>query len=116
MKPINNLTSIQKLKEQLEQDPTLKHYREIGTKVHENEELLVLYKQYITLQKELVNLEYYKKEAAKAQKERELQELESRLYDIPLFNQYIQTQVELEELFQTMTHLIQDNINRFLEE
>ena len=116
MDQINNLPSIQKLKKQLEQDPIIKQYREIGTKVHENEELLELYKKYIALQKELVNLEYYKKEEAMAQKERELKELKELLYDIPLFNQYIQIQVELDELFKTITHLIQDNVNHFLSE
>lgn len=113
---INNLSSIQNLKKQLEHDPIIKQYREVGKKVHENDELLKLYKTYIALQKEYVNLEFYNKEEAMVQKERELNELKEVLYDIPLFNQYIQIQVELEELFKTMTHLVQDNINDFLTE
>ena len=49
-------------------------------------------------------------------KEAEMKALEDELYDNPLFNEYIQTQIELNELFSTMTHIIQYKVNKHLSE
>lgn len=42
--------------------------------------------------------------------------LEDELYANPLFNEYIQTQIELNELFQSMTHIIEYKVNKHLSE
>ena len=71
---------------------------------------------YIKKQKELIKFEHYGKLNAKLQKEAEMKALEDELYDNPLFNEYIQTQIELNELFSTMTHIIQYKVNKHLSE
>jgi len=103
------LSSIEALKNKLNQDEVIIRYRELGVKVHQNKELLALYNRYLQLQKEMVNLDYYKKNDN--QKEKEFKALEARLMDNPLFNEYIQLQIELEGLFQTMSYLIEEGIN-----
>ena len=95
-----NLPSFEKLKEKLATDPIMERYRQLTQKVHQNEKLLAL----------------YGKLNAKLQKEAEMKALEDELYDNPLFNEYIQTQIELNELFSTMTHIIQYKVNKHLSE
>ena len=90
-----NLPSFEKLKEKLSTDPILERYRQLTQKVHQ---------------------EYYGKTNASSQKEAELKAIEAKLYDNPLFNEYIQTQIELNELFLTMTHIIQYKVNKHLSE
>lgn len=111
-----NLPSFEKLKEKLATDPVIERYRQLTQKVHQNEKLLALYDEYIQKQKELIKLKHYGKSNASLQKEDELKAIESELYDNPLFNEYIQTQIELNELFSTMTHIIQYKVNKHLSE
>lgn len=111
-----NLPSFEKLKEKLSTDPILERYRQLTQKVHQNDKLLGLYDDYIQKQKELIKLEHYGKTNASSQKEAELKAIEAKLYDNPLFNEYIQTQIELNELFLTMTHIIQYKVNKHLSE
>lgn len=111
-----NLPSFEKLKEKLATDPVIERYRQLTQKVHQNEKLLALYDEYIQKQKELIKLQHYAKSNASFQKEDELKAIESELYDNPLFNEYIQTQIELNELFSTMTHIIQYKVNKHLSE
>ena len=111
-----NLPSFEKLKEKLATDPIMERYRQLTQKVHQNEKLLALYDEYIKKQKELIKFEHYGKLNAKLQKEAEMKALEDELYDNPLFNEYIQTQIELNELFSTMTHIIQYKVNKHLSE
>ena len=109
---INQLSSIQKLMDKLNKEPIFLRYRELGTKVHQNQELMDLYNQYLNLQKEMVNLKHYQK--SNIQKENEFKKIEDCLFENPLFNEYIQLQIEIENLFQTMAHLIQEGVNRDL--
>jgi len=108
------LPSVAALKEKLNSDPVFKRYREAGEKVHQNEELLALYSRYTSLQKEVVNLSHYKLTEATRQKEAEIKRLEEELFDNPLFAEYMQLQVELEELLQTMSFLIESKVNDIL--
>ena len=111
-----NLPSFEKLNEKLASDPLIQRYRLLTEKVHQNQKLLSLYEEYIKKQKDLIKVDYYGKSNAKLQKEAELKALEDELYDNPLFNEYIQTQIELNELFLTMTHIIQHKVNKHLSE
>ena len=111
-----NLLSFEKLNEKLASDPLIERYRLLTEKVHQNQKLLALYDEYIKKQKDLIKVDYYGKSNAKLQKEAELKALEDELYENPLFNEYIQTQIELNELFSTMTHIIQHKVNKHLSE
>ena len=112
------LPAVAALKSRLQTDPIFKRYREVGEKVHQNTKLLQLYNRYLALQKELVNLSHYKLTEATRQKEIEMNELEEALFDHPLFAEYMQLQVELEELLQTLSFFIEskvnDNLNTFI--
>ncbi|MCL1950945.1 MAG: YlbF family regulator [Turicibacter sp.] len=110
------LPSVLALKERLQSDPVFRRYRKAGEKVHQNQELLTLYGRYTTLQKEVVNLSHYKLAEATRQKEEELKAIEEALFDNPLFAEYMQLQVELEELLQTMAFLVESKVNSFLDE
>ena len=116
MTQITNLSSFEKLSQKLANDPVIKRYRQLAQKVHQNQKLLALYEEYIAKQKEVIKCEHYQKSNAVLQKEAELKALEERLYDHPLFNEYIQTQIELNELFLTMTHIIEYKVNKHLSE
>jgi len=115
MRAVAELASVTALKDALKADPVFKRYREAGEKVHQNEGLLALYGQYTSLQKEVVNLSHYKLTEATRQKEAELQALEDELFDNPLFSEYMQLQVELEELIQTLSFIIESRVNEILQ-
>ena len=116
MLEITNLRSVQELKNKLENDPVWEQYREMGAQIHQNEKIMALYEEYLRLQKQVVVLEHTAKKAVLLQKEKELKELEDQLYNYPLFNEYIQRQIELEELLQMMAYYIQDQVNNHLKQ
>ena len=92
-------------------------YRQLAVKVHQNERLLNLYDEYLQKQKELIKFEHYHKSGAASSVASEMKLLEDELYANPLFNvNIIQTQIELNELFQSMTHIIEYKVNKHLSE
>lgn len=116
MTQLTNLVSFQNLTDKLEKDEAIQRYRQMAIKVHQNEKLVTLYEEYIKKQKDLVKFEAYHKKGAQALVESEMKVLEDELYANPLFNEYIQTQIELNELFQMMTHIIEYKVNKHLSE
>lgn len=116
MTQLTNLPSFERLNERLANDPVIKRYRLLTEKVHQNKKLLAIYDEYIKMQKEVIKLGHYGKTNAQSQKEAELKALENELYHHPLFNEYIQIQIELNELFSTMAHIIQYKVNKHLSE
>jgi len=116
MREAQELATVTALKEALRADPVFKRYREAGEKVHQNRRLLTLYGRYTSLQKEVVNLQHYKLTEATRQKEAQLQQLEDELFENPLFAEYMQLQVELEELIQTLSFIIESRVNEILAE
>ena len=98
----------------IQADETIQAYKQMGLKVHQNEAVKSLYDQYIEKQKEVVKLEHYKKQEALKQAELELSELETQLFNHPLLNNYLEYQVEINDLAQTLSHHIQTNINEHL--
>lgn len=113
---MSQLTNLERLKEKLAQDEVMDRYRQMAIKVHQNEKLLVMYDEYLKKQKELIKFEHYHKQGAASLVESEMNSLEEELYANPLFNEYIQTQIELNELFQDMTHIIEYKVNKHLSE
>ncbi|CUM97394.1 MULTISPECIES: YlbF family regulator [Turicibacter] len=116
MTQLTNLASFNALKEKLDQDEVIVRYRQLAVKVHQNERLLNLYDEYLQKQKELIKFEHYHKSGAASSVASEMKLLEDELYANPLFNEYIQTQIELNELFQSMTHIIEYKVNKHLSE
>jgi cell fate (sporulation/competence/biofilm development) regulator YmcA (YheA/YmcA/DUF963 family) len=108
------LKSLQGLQGQLQSDPLFERYRELSRKLHQNAKILSAYDRYLVLQKEWVKLEHFQKSVAKAKIQEQMLELEDELYNYPLFNEYIQLQRELEELFQNMSQLVEFRVNEAL--
>ena len=113
---LTNLPSFERLSEKLANDPVIERYVMLTKKVHQNKKLLAMYDEYIKKQKEVIKFDHYGKSNAKSQKENELKALEEELYNHPLVNEYIQIQIELNELFSTMAHIIQYKVNKHLSE
>ncbi|HAX73415.1 MAG TPA: hypothetical protein DCY20_07820 [Firmicutes bacterium] len=110
------LKSLNQLNQLLNEDQVIAAYEQMAIKVHQNKKIMDLYERYIAKQKEAVKYEHYAKSNAAAQVQAELNEMEEELFANPLFNEYIQTQIELNELFQSMTHLIESKVNQHLSE
>lgn len=108
------LAALDQLQELLNQDDTFKRYREAGEKLHQNPEILAKYDAFLTLQKEVVNLEHYQKKQAFQEKQDQLEALQDELFDHPLFSEYLQLQIELEELFQVLAASIELQVNEGL--
>lgn len=111
-----NLQAFESLKQKIDNDPVMDRYHQMANKIHQNEKILAVYDEYIQKQKQLIKFEHYQKNQAAKQLEEEMKELEEQLYANPLFNEYIQTQIELNELFQSMTHIIEYKVNKHLSE
>ncbi|MGL4337285.1 MAG: YlbF family regulator [Turicibacter sp.] len=110
------LQSLKQLDEKLNHDEVIQDYLRMAQKVHQNDKLLIKYEEYIAKQKEIVKLAHYQKPTAKAMAEAQLAQIEEDLFMNPLFNEYMNRQVELNELFQDMTYLIEDKVKKHLSE
>ncbi len=108
------LESVEALKQLIEDDEILQHYRQMGIKVHQNEAVKALHDAYIAKQKEVVKLTHYHKKEAALQAEQELKQLEDQLFEHPLLNNYLEYQTEINELAQSMSHLIQSKVDEHL--
>lgn len=108
------LASVKKLQEKLAADECFQRYRKLGENIHQNKELQALYNDYLQLQKEAVNASHYQLLGVTAEKEASLRSMEEKLFAIPVFAEYMQLQVELEELLQILSFLIETQVNEIL--
>lgn len=87
-------------------------YQSLYSKIKNNIEIQEVEKRIKELQKQAVNLEYYGKAEMLNVVELEILELNELLRQKPLYNEYINALIGLDELIQTITKNIEDCLNK----
>jgi cell fate (sporulation/competence/biofilm development) regulator YmcA (YheA/YmcA/DUF963 family) len=108
---INKAKEIQSL---IYDTDTYIQYKKTYELVKKNEQINLVIHTITNLQKEVVTLKHLEKNEAVRVKDKELQLLKDELLSIPLYQEYINYQTELDSLIQTITTQIHQSINAHL--
>ena len=91
-------------------------FKKAEAAIHENEKVRVNIKTIKGLQKQAVNLQHYGKEEALKRTEEKISKLEQELDEIPIVNEFKQSQVDVNDLLQLVATTISNAVtNEILE-
>lgn len=88
----------------------VKFYQEAEQAINQNDKVQQLISQIKKLQKQSVNLLHYGKTNAYKQNEEQIQALQDELDQLPIVSQFKSSQVEVNELLQEVTSLIEKEV------
>lgn len=102
----------EELVKQIEESELYQKYLLLKEKLDKNEKAKDLIKEIKSKQKELVHKKYNKEDTISLEKE--LEELETKLNEIPLYCEFIEKQSELNDIFYDIKTQIEDCLNQNL--
>lgn len=85
-------------------------FKQAEAKIHENEKVRAMIAKIKSLQKQAVNLQHYGKIEALKKVEAEIDEIYEQLSDIPIVEQFKQSQVEINDLLQLVASTISKTV------
>ncbi|MDE3838597.1 hypothetical protein C0966_04225 [Bacillus methanolicus] len=85
-------------------------FKRAEAQIHENEKVRTLIADIKGLQKQAVNLQHYGKPEALKKVEEKIEELERQLDEIPIVQEFKQSQVEVNELLQMIATTISNTV------
>jgi len=85
-------------------------FKQAEAKIHENEKVRTMIAKIKSLQKQAVNLQHYGKIEALKKVEAEIDEIYEQLSDIPIVEQFKQSQVEINDLLQLVASTISKTV------
>ncbi|MCG3083562.1 RicAFT regulatory complex protein RicA family protein [Anoxybacillus sp. LAT_35] len=85
-------------------------FKQAEAKIHENEKVRMMIAKIKSLQKQAVNLQHYGKVEALKKVEAEIDEIYEQLSDIPIVEQFKQSQVEINDLLQLVASTISKTV------
>ncbi|ACJ33888.1 MULTISPECIES: RicAFT regulatory complex protein RicA family protein [Anoxybacillus] len=85
-------------------------FKQAEAKIHENEKVRTMIAKIKSLQKQAVNLQHYGKVEALKKVEAEIDEIYEQLSDIPIVEQFKQSQVEINDLLQLVASTISKTV------
>ncbi|AXM90456.1 hypothetical protein CI793_11515 [Anoxybacillus ayderensis] len=85
-------------------------FKQAEAKIHENEKVRTMIAKIKSLQKQAVNLQHYGKIEALKKVEAEIDEVYEQLSDIPIVEQFKQSQVEINDLLQLVASTISKTV------
>ncbi len=85
-------------------------FKQAEEKIHENEKVRTMIAKMKSLQKQAVNLQHYGKTEALKKVEAEIDEIYEQLSDIPIVEQFKQSQVEINDLLQLVASTISKTV------
>lgn len=106
---------LEKLLQLLEQNETIKRYKEIEQRVNNNEKLTQLVEEIKAAQKDAVQFAHYGKPEAEKEAIKHADELTAQFDEHPLVVAYREQLAEANDLLQHITTMIQRGINDQLE-
>lgn len=119
MEPITNKEVLEKIEELVDDVKQLDRYRrfqKVKDKMQQNQELMTLISSYKKCQQQLVKASYRKQRDEVEKQEEQLRLLEEKMYEIPLYVEYISLQEELDLLFQQIKNYFDDYFMKKLNE
>ncbi|MBB5356111.1 cell fate (sporulation/competence/biofilm development) regulator YmcA (YheA/YmcA/DUF963 family) [Anoxybacillus mongoliensis] len=85
-------------------------FKQAEAKIHENEKVRTMVAKIKSLQKQAVNLQHYGKIEALKKVEAEIDDIYEQLSDIPIVEQFKQSQVEINDLLQLVASTISKTV------
>ncbi|MGG3890097.1 RicAFT regulatory complex protein RicA family protein [Metabacillus fastidiosus] len=85
-------------------------FKRAEEQINENQKVRELIASIKTLQKQAVNFQHYGKEEALKLTEEKLAKIEAELDEIPIIQEFKQSQVEVNELLQLVSHTISNKV------
>ncbi|MEJ7540893.1 RicAFT regulatory complex protein RicA family protein [Staphylococcus intermedius] len=106
------LEAAQKLSASIQSLETIQHYQRIETQIHQNEQISQYMADLKRNQKQSVNLQNYDKPVAFARSEEKIEEIQSKIDEIPIVNEFKAAQQEANELL----HLVIGTLSSRIEQ
>jgi len=100
------LDEAKKLAEMLANTDEIERFKQVEAKLNENKKVQKLIQKIKTLQKQAVNFQAYEKREALKNVEAELDRLQAEIDDIPLVQEFKETQVVVNDVLQLVTKTI----------
>jgi len=85
-------------------------FKQAEAKIHENEKVRTMIAKIKSLQKQAVNLQHYGKTEALKKVEAQIDDIYEQLSDIPIVEQFKQSQVEINDLLQLVASTISKTV------
>ena len=85
-------------------------FKQAEEKIHENEKVRTMIAKIKSLQKQAVNLQHYGKTEALKKVEAQIDDIYEQLSDIPIVEQFKQSQVEINDLLQLVASTISKTV------
>ncbi|EMT45339.1 RicAFT regulatory complex protein RicA family protein [Anoxybacillus flavithermus] len=85
-------------------------FKQAEAKIHENEKVRTMIAKIKSLQKQAVNLQHYGKTEALKKVEAQIDDIYGQLSDIPIVEQFKQSQVEINDLLQLVASTISKTV------
>ncbi|MBB6176877.1 cell fate (sporulation/competence/biofilm development) regulator YmcA (YheA/YmcA/DUF963 family) [Anoxybacillus tengchongensis] len=85
-------------------------FKQAEAKIHENEKVRTMISKMKSLQKQAVNLQHYGKVEALKKVEAEIDDIYEQLSEIPIVEQFKQSQVEINDLLQLVASTISKTV------
>ncbi|HEC2144765.1 TPA: RicAFT regulatory complex protein RicA family protein [Staphylococcus delphini] len=92
------LEAAQKLSASIQSLETIQHYQRIETQIHQNEQISQYMAELKQNQKQSVNLQNYDKPVAFARSEEKIEEIQTKINEIPIVNEFKTAQQEANDL------------------
>lgn len=109
------LRSARSLAERLKQTEEIRRFRQAENQVQKSEKVQKTIATIKKKQKELVHAKHYQKSEYARLLEEELDRLQKELENLPIVREYQQSQVEVNDLLQTIQHAIADTVSKKIE-
>lgn len=91
-------------------------FKKAEAQIHENKRVRELIASLKSLQKQSINFEHYRKENAYKQVQDKIDEIESLINDIPVVQEFKQSQVEVNELLQLVSSAVSNKVSDIIVE
>ncbi|UXS36029.1 YlbF family regulator [Staphylococcus delphini] len=92
------LEAAQKLSASIQSLETIQHYQRIEAQIHQNEQISQYMAELKQNQKQSVNLQNYDKPVAFARSEEKIEEIQTKIDEIPIVNEFKTVQQEANDL------------------
>jgi cell fate (sporulation/competence/biofilm development) regulator YmcA (YheA/YmcA/DUF963 family) len=105
------IAKAKELAELISSSDEVRVYREAESKVNKHDEIQDIIKQIKKKQKEIVGFEYFKNEQMVAKIEQEIADLEGKLNQFPIVDEFKQTQEDINYLLQLIIGVVRDSVS-----
>jgi cell fate (sporulation/competence/biofilm development) regulator YmcA (YheA/YmcA/DUF963 family) len=99
-----------RLAQLIAQSEEVEIFKQAEEKIKNNDKVQKLMNQIKFMQKQAVHNEHYEKQQALSKVEEQLEKLHEELDEIPIVNEFKQSQLEINDLLQMITHVISNTV------